>query len=69
MKHAKRAGDAAGNGEFDRWGVSVGHNYFFSKRTDIYTVVSYMDETYKSDGRDEVNPSYVEFGVSLRHRF
>ena len=62
-------GDAAGNGEFDSWGVSVGYNYFFSKRTDVYTVVSYMDETYKADGMDEVNPSYVEFGVGLRHRF
>ena len=69
MKHAKRAGDAAANGEFARWGVSVGYNYCFSKRTDIYTDVNDMDETYKSDGRDEVNPSYVEFGVSLRHRF
>jgi len=41
--------------------VSVGYDYFFSKLTDVYSVVSYDKITDRSSG--------VSFGVGMRQRF
>ncbi len=41
--------------------ASLGYDYFFSKRTDVYSVVSYDKLTDQSSG--------VSFGVGIRQRF
>lgn len=41
--------------------ASLGYDYFFSKRTDLYSVVSYDKITDQSSG--------VSFGIGLRQRF
>lgn len=59
--------------DFTRWVVSAGYSYPFSKRTDVYGVVSYMND--KVEGHTETvaetewNPSAYSFIVSLRHKF
>lgn len=60
--------------DFTRWVVSAGYSYPFSKRTDVYGVVSYMND--KLEGRAsgetqdaEWNPSAYSFIVGLRHKF
>lgn len=58
--------------EFDaditRYIVSAGYDYPFSKRTDVYGVMSYMNDKVESAG-DEFNPSAYTFMVGLRHKF
>lgn len=41
--------------------ASLGYDYFFSKRTDVYSVVSYDKLTEQSSG--------ISFGVGIRQRF
>jgi predicted porin len=41
--------------------ASLGYDYFFSKRTDLYSVVSYDKLTDQSDG--------ISFGIGIRQRF
>lgn len=59
--------------DFTRWVVSAGYSYPFSKRTDVYGVVSYMND--KVEGHTETvtetewNPSAYSFIVGLRHKF
>lgn len=65
-----------GNQSFDfkRYVVSVGYDYPFSKRTDVYAVASYMQdqwETTTASGTTGVDadPSAYSVIVGLRHRF
>ena len=63
--------DAANkNDELSRWIVSAGYDYPFSKRTDVYGVVTYNQDSLKYTGNYPDQDPYM-FGVmvGLRHRF
>lgn len=57
--------------EFQRYVVSVGYDYPFSKRTDAYVVASYMQDSidYKVADKPDVDPTAYTFVVGLRHKF
>lgn len=58
--------------EIQRYVVSAGYSYPFSKRTDVYGVASYMqdnEDTSRESGTLEQDPSAYFFYVGLRHRF
>ena len=58
------------NDELSRWIVSAGYDYPFSKRTDVYGVVTYNRDSLKYTGNYADQDPYM-FGVmvGLRHRF
>ena len=58
------------NDELSRWIVSAGYDYPFSKRTDVYGVVTYNQDSLKYTGNYADQDPYM-FGVmvGLRHRF
>lgn len=56
--------------DFQRYVVSVGYDYPFSKRTDVYAVASYMQDNWEDKmNNKEGDPSAYTFYVGLRHRF
>ena len=59
-----------GVGEFDftRWIVSVGYDYPLSKRTNVYGVMSYMDDEIEGKGANTAdwNPSAYTFMVGMQ---
>ena len=62
--------------DFKRYVVSVGYDYPFSKRTDVYAVASYMQDKVETstnpqlvDLEVDADPSAYTFYVGLRHRF
>lgn len=58
--------------EIQRYVVSAGYSYPFSKRTDVYGVASYMqdnEDTSRESGTLEQDLSAYSFYVGLRHRF
>ena len=60
------------NLDLKRYVVSVGYDYPFSKRTDVYAVASYMQDQVDADinaGSVEWEPSAYSLYVGLRHRF
>lgn len=66
--------DANVDGSIDlqRYVVSVGYDYPFSKRTDVYAVASYMQDSWeRKSGATKVegDPSAYTLYVGLRHRF
>lgn len=64
--------DAANkDNEFQRYIVSAGYDYPFSKRTDAYAVASYMQDSvdYGVAGEGDRDPSAFTFVVGLRHKF
>ena len=71
-------GDAAADaGTLDKlkaqnWGVALGYTYPFSKRTNVYTYVSYAELKVKAtddEGTDTVKTKQTEFGLGLKHTF
>ena len=56
--------------ELSRWIISAGYDYPFSKRTDVYGVVTYNQDSMKYTGNHADQDPYM-FGVmvGLRHRF
>lgn len=58
------------NDELSRWIVSAGYDYPFSKRTDVYGVVTYNQDNLKFTGNYADQDPYM-FGVmvGLRHKF
>ena len=58
--------------DFSRYVVSVGYDYPFSKRTDVYAMASYMQDSFEdkatANGVD-ADPSAYTLYVGLRHRF
>lgn len=56
--------------ELSRWIVSAGYDYPFSKRTDVYGVVTYNQDNLKFTGDHPDQDPYM-FGVmvGLRHKF
>ena len=64
--------DSVTGGDFDftRWVVSAGYDYPLSKRTNVYGIVSYMDDDYDAAGdAADVNPSAYTVLVGMRHKF
>lgn len=64
--------DSVTGGDFDftRWVVSAGYDYPLSKRTNVYGIMSYMDDEYDVAGNGaDVNPSAYTFFVGMRHKF
>ena len=58
------------NDELSRWIVSAGYDYPFSKRTDVYGVVTYNQDSLDSDAAaDNRDPSVFGVMIGLRHRF
>ena len=65
---------AKGERDFQRYVVSVGYDYPFSKRTDVYAVASYMQDKFERTNaqgvvKKEGDPSAYTLYVGLRHRF
>ncbi len=62
--------EATRDDELTRWIVSAGYDYPFSKRTDVYGVVTYNQDSLKFTG-DHADQDPYMFGVmvGLRHRF
>ena len=58
------------NDELNRWIVSAGYDYPFSKRTDVYGVVTYNQDQMDSKTADnDRDPSVYGVMVGLRHKF
>lgn len=57
------------NDELPRWIVSAGYDYPFSKRTDVYGVVTYNQDSIDNVGAQDVDPSVWGVMIGLRHRF
>lgn len=57
--------------DLQRYVVSIGYDYPFSKRTDVYAVASWMQDSFedKVDATKDGDPSAYTFYVGLRHRF
>lgn len=71
-EQADSAKDGAEPWEFDfqRFVATVGYDYPFSKRTDLYAMASYMqDKLEDKDSNKEFKPSAYTFYVGLRHKF
>ena len=64
--------DKTADVELQRYVVSVGYDYPFSKRTDVYAVASYMQDSWEDKSKAEkvdADPSAYTLYVGLRHRF
>ena len=56
--------------ELTRWGASAGYTYALSKRTNVYTVVSYTQDKWEGkDLKAETDPFNYGVSVGLRHKF
>ena len=71
---AEAAGSVAPANEKDeltRWVVSAGYDYPFSKRTDVYVVATYMQDSLKFTAPAAQDQDPYVFGamVGLRHKF
>lgn len=55
--------------DISRWIVSAGYDYPFSKRTDVYGVVTYNQDSIDNVGAQDVDPSVWGVMIGLRHRF
>ena len=66
---AEAADSTNSNDEFQRYVVSVGYDYPFSKRTDLYTVASYMQDSVDFANTADIDPNAFTFVVGLRHLF
>lgn len=55
--------------DISRWIVSAGYDYPFSKRTDVYGVVTYNQDSIDNVGAQDVDPSAWGVMIGLRHRF
>ena len=61
-----------GKFDFTRWVISAGYDYPLSKRTNVYGVMSYMDDELEGKGTNDGvtwNPSAYTFMVGMRHKF
>lgn len=56
--------------DLQRYVVSLGYDYSFSKRTDVYAVASWMMDSYENKAKaKDGDPSACTLYVGLRHRF
>lgn len=61
-----------GKYDFTRWVISAGYDYPLSERTNVYGVMSYMDDEIEGTGDNkgtDWNPSAYTFMVGMRHKF
>lgn len=60
-----------GKFDFTRWVISAGYDYPLSKRTNVYGVMSYMDDELEGKGSNNAdwNPSAYTFMIGMRHKF
>ena len=66
------AADSVDNGdEMTRWIVSAGYDYPLSKRTNVYGVVTYNQDSleYGTANKDDTDPYVFGVMVGLRHKF
>lgn len=62
--------EATRDDELSRWIVSAGYDYPFSKRTDVYGVVTYNQDNLKfTNNAADQDPYMFGVMVGLRHRF
>ena len=63
--------DAADGVDVKYYVTSVGYKYDLSKRTNVYSVLSYAkgDRDWAAAGKEDTKPSTVGFGIGLRHNF
>lgn len=65
-----KSSETTRNDELTRWIVSAGYDYPFSKRTDVYGVVTYNQDNLKyTDNSADQDPYMFGVMVGLRHRF
>ena len=64
------AGEYA-NIDLNRWIVSAGYDYPLSKRTDVYGVVPYNQDSdaYNTKGEADEDPTVFGVMIGLRHKF
>ncbi len=55
--------------DLTRYTASIGYDYLFSKRTDVYAVASYMQDKLEVARKDHADLSAYTLYVGLRHRF
>ncbi|MDO5532817.1 porin [Sutterella sp.] len=55
--------------DFSRIVGSVGYDVFFTKRTDVYAVATYMQESVEQSSATDLDPKAYAVMVGLRHRF
>ena len=55
--------------DLTRYTASIGYDYLFSQRTDVYAVASYMQDKLEVARKDHVDLSAYTLYVGLRHRF
>ena len=54
------------------WGIALGYTYPFSKRTNVYTYVSYNETQVKTEAEakdTDVTTKFTEFGLGIKHTF
>ena len=52
----------------ENWGIALGYTYAFSKRTNLYTYVSYT-ETKKTIDDASAKTKFTEYGLGIKHSF
>ena len=63
------------NPEMSRWGVAAGYQYALSKRTNVYGVVAYYQDSFDNYNKDadgklyNNEPSTATLFVGMRHKF
>ena len=69
FRDAKAKTDVAGSEDVKakRYSAILGYSYAFSKRTNVYTAVNYVQEKMDMDDVDKA--SGAQFGVGLVHKF
>lgn len=66
---AEAAGSSDADFDLSRWVVSAGYDYPLSKRTNVYGVATYAQDSYERKGMDDVEPNVLAVMVGLRHKF
>lgn len=66
---AEAAGSSANEFDLSRWVVSAGYDYALSKRTNVYGVATYAQDSYEAKNAQEVEPNVLAVMVGLRHKF
>ena len=66
--------DSTNKLEAQNWGIALGYTYPFSKRTNVYTYVSYAELKLKTQevaggDKDTTKTKQTEFGIGLKHSF
>ena len=68
----KVEGANAAKTEVQRFGASIGYDYSLSKRTNVYTVLSYAKDKLENEGNEkgvDRDPNTTTWWVGMRHKF